>query len=120
MSSRPFRMVAVLLVREYIGKHLCAAWIVALVPDYAPRSWRIKCTQVTLGEKVKSNTNRLQKTEILLPKLTKNCSSSESTHKDPWRTPSAIYPSCVRRNSVDHMIAMKVLFGLLKNMEEPL
>jgi hypothetical protein len=52
MSSRPCRMVAVLLVREYIGKHLSAAWIFALVSDYAPRSWRVKCIQVTLGEKV--------------------------------------------------------------------
>jgi hypothetical protein len=45
-------MVAVLLVREYIGKHLSADWIFALVSDYAPRSWRVKCIQVTLGEKV--------------------------------------------------------------------
>lgn len=42
-SSRPCRMVAVLLIREYIGKYLSAVWVSALVPDYAPRSWRIKC-----------------------------------------------------------------------------
>ena len=42
-SSRPCSMVAVLLVCEYICKKNSAAWVFALVPDYAPRSWRIKC-----------------------------------------------------------------------------
>jgi hypothetical protein len=42
-SSSPCSMVAVLLIREYICKHLSAVWVFALVPDYAPRSWRIKC-----------------------------------------------------------------------------
>jgi hypothetical protein len=41
-SSRPCSMVAVLLVREYICKHFFAAWVFALVTDYAPRRCRIK------------------------------------------------------------------------------
>ena len=50
-SSRSGRMVAVLLVREKIHKHLSAVWVPALVPDYAPRSWRIKCKCVHVGIK---------------------------------------------------------------------
>jgi hypothetical protein len=53
-SSRPCSMDAVLLVREYICKHLSAVWVCELVPYYAPRRWRIKCMciQVNLREKV--------------------------------------------------------------------
>ncbi len=53
-SSRPCSMVAVLLVREYISKHLSAVWVCELVSYYAPRSWCIKymCIQVNLREKV--------------------------------------------------------------------
>ena len=41
-SSRLCSMVAVLIVCEYICKHLSAVRICELVPYYAPRRWRIK------------------------------------------------------------------------------
>jgi len=50
-SSRPYSIVAVLFVREYICKPLAAVWVCELVPYYAPRGWRIQCVS-SLREKV--------------------------------------------------------------------
>jgi hypothetical protein len=69
-SSRPCSMVAMLFVREYICKPLSAVWDCELVPYYAPRGWRIECASKSAWEKkYKGKTKQLQKTEIVLHKL---------------------------------------------------
>ncbi len=72
-SSRPCSMVAVLFVREYICKPLAAVWVCELVSYYAPRGWRIECVSRSAWEKkYRSKTKQLQKTEIVLHKLSTN------------------------------------------------
>ncbi len=70
-SSRPYSIVAVLFVREYICKPFATVWVCELVPYYAPRGWRIQCVSSLRG-KYKSKTKQLQKTEIVLHKLSTN------------------------------------------------
>ena len=82
-SSRPCSMVAVLFVREFICKPLSAVWVCELVPYYAPRRWRIKCASKSAWEKkYMSKTNQLQKTEIVLHKLSTETLAQNTRHQN--------------------------------------
>ena len=113
-SSRPGRMVVVLLVRENIHKHLSAVGVPALVPDYAPRSWRIKCKCVHCGIKYinASQNNSYKKTCFADIKHTCNPHQNRIL-TDCWR-----HQRCFRNPSIHSNIVNRrqVLFlNMFKN-----